>query len=128
MGAGGSVQQFEQEQKITLTTEQRERLQTLYNQHQSEDHLTVSQLLSTYSDSEISIEEKQYKAFIAKSVAKEICKRAIQDAIFDLTSGTTTTTPPSTTSSSSTTTAASKTSTPNSNNHNLTAGSKTHKK
>ena len=125
MGAGGSVQQFEQEQKITLTTEQRERLQTLYNQHQSEDHLTVSQLLSTYSDSEISIEEKQYKAFIAKSVAKEICKRAIQDAIFDLTSGTTTTTPPS---SSSTTTAASKTSTPNSNNHNLTAGSKTHKK
>ena len=126
MGAGGSVQQFEQEQKITLTTEQRERLQTLYNQHQSEDHLTVSQLLSTYSDSEISIEEKQYKAFIAKSVAKEICKRAIQDAIFDLTSGTTTTTP--TTSSSSTTTAASKTSTPNSNNHNLTAGSKTHKK
>ena len=124
MGAGGSVQQFEQEQKITLTTEQRERLQTLYNQHQSEDHLTVSQLLSTYSDSEISIEEKQYKAFIAKSVAKEICKRAIQDAIFDLTSGTTTTPP----SSSSTTTAASKTSTPNSNNYNLTAGSKTHKK
>ena len=126
MGAGGSVQQFEQEQKITLTTEQRERLQTLYNQHQSEDHLTVSQLLSTYSDSEISIEEKQYKAFIAKSVAKEICKRAIQDAIFDLTSGTTTTTPPP--SSSSTTTAVSKTSTPNSNNHNLTVGSKTHKK
>lgn len=86
MGAGSSVQQFELAENLHLTSEQKKRLQSLYERHKEEDHLSISEILQStlQSAEELDVTEKQYIRFVAKQVALELSERALRDAILSL--------------------------------------------
>jgi ABC-type uncharacterized transport system ATPase subunit len=86
MGAVSSVQQFELAENLHLTSEQKKRLQSLYERHKEEDHLSISEILQStlQSAEELDVTEKQYIRFVAKQVALELSERALRDAILSL--------------------------------------------
>jgi hypothetical protein len=88
MGAGGSVASFETKENIVLSPEQRRRLESLYQQHLTNDQLSVSQLLIEYDEGNLTTTEIQYKRFVTKAIAQELCRSAIRDAISDIVSST----------------------------------------
>lgn len=84
MGAGSSVQAFEASSQIVLSTEQKKHLQSLYDKHKQDDHLSVTQILSEVDEQHLNINEKQYIRFVSKQIALELTELALRDAILSL--------------------------------------------
>ena len=84
MGAGSSVQAFEASSQIVLSPEQKKHLQSLYDKHKQDDHLSVTQILSEVDEQHLNINEKQYIRFVSKQIALELTELALRDAILSL--------------------------------------------
>ena len=81
MGGAGSIHNFEAANHIQLSEEQRKKLQTLYDLHSKAPTSSISELLSRTSDEELDCTEREYKLFISKTIAQQICADAVRDAV-----------------------------------------------
>jgi hypothetical protein len=90
MGAGSSVQAFEASSQIVLSPEQKQHLQSLYDKHKQDDHLSVTQILSEVDEQHLNINEKQYIRFVSKQIALELTELALRDAILSFSRSTST--------------------------------------
>ena len=91
MGAGSSVQAFEaSSSQIVLSPEQKQHLQSLYDKHKQDDHLSVTQILSEVDEQHLNINEKQYIRFVSKQIALELTELALRDAILSFSRSTST--------------------------------------
>ena len=84
MGGAGSIHNFEAANHIQLSEEQRKKLQTLYDLHSKAPTSSISELLSRTSDEELDCTEREYKLFISKTIAQQICADAVRDAVASL--------------------------------------------
>ena len=84
MGGAGSIHNFEAANHIQLSEEQRKKLQTLYDLHSKAPTSSISELLSRTSDDELDCTEREYKLFISKTIAQQICADAVRDAVASL--------------------------------------------